>query len=179
VLDAITRYTPISAQSTINSFTSCTACYIDFSQITNKEKRMKVTIYLLAIILSFGLMGCDDDDSETEADLAGVGAACTTDDQCQQPEDDAGPVQECLTEFTGGYCGVKDCASNEDCPEGSVCVDHDGTEYCFRICNDKPECNANRDEDVESNCVGGGSVDYVDPTTPKETKACVPPSSGV
>jgi hypothetical protein len=117
-------------------------------------------------------MGCDDDDSETEADLVGVGAECTTDAECLQPEDDAGPVQECLTQFKGGYCGIEDCASNEDCPEGSVCVDHEDAEYCFRRCNDKSECNVNRSPEVESNC--SANIEFVDDTT--TGKACVPPS---
>ena len=137
---------------------------------------MKITI-LLAAMMSLFILGCGDDDNgdENEADLVGIGAECTVDTDCLQPEDDAGLAQECLTEFTGGYCGIKDCASNEDCPEGSACVDHDnGSEYCFRVCDNKPECNANRAEDVESNC--SANIEFVDDTTPDGTKACVPPS---
>jgi hypothetical protein len=139
---------------------------------------MKVTKYLLILLMSVGFVaiGCGDDDgNENEADEKGVGAQCETSADCQQPEDDAGMAQECLTEFTGGYCGIEDCASNEDCPEGSACVDHDnGNEYCFRVCDNKPECNANRDEDVEANC--SANIEFVDDTTPDGTKACVPPS---
>ncbi|QQR88559.1 MAG: hypothetical protein IPJ88_09830 [Myxococcales bacterium] len=94
-------------------------------------------------------LSCDDDD--TEADLLGVGAECTTSDQCTLDE------QICLTEFKGGYCGLRDCLSHDDCPDASACVKHsDGisgsSNYCFRICVDKAECNENRSLDNESNC---------------------------
>jgi hypothetical protein len=73
-----------------------------------------------------------------------------------------------------GYCGLEDCASNDDGPERSACVAHDdGNTYRFRVCDDKPECNVNRSEASESNC--SASLDFVDPDT--TLKACVPPSS--
>ena len=134
---------------------------------------MKIAIFLAAMMGLF-MLGCGDDDGdENEADEVGVGAQCETSADCLQPEDDAGMPQECLTQFKGGYCGIEDCASNEDCPEGSACVDHDdGQEYCFRTCNEKSECNVNRSEDVESNC--SSNIEFVDDTT--TGKACVPPS---
>jgi hypothetical protein len=107
-------------------------------------------------------------DGGTEADQLGVGAECTSDDDC-----DADTDQICLTNFKGGYCGIRDCTANADCPEGSACVAHDdGTNYCFRSCTDKPECNANRTVENESNC--SSSVEYVEAET--DGKACVPPS---
>jgi hypothetical protein len=134
---------------------------------------MKITLCLLAVLVALGFVACGDDDGGTEADRVGVGADCVTDDGCLQPEDDAGPRLECLTQFKGGYCGIEDCASNEDCPEGSACVDHDdGSEYCFRVCTEKSECNINRSSDVESNC--SSNIEFVDDTT--TGKACVPPS---
>ena len=138
---------------------------------------MKSTLYLLILLLSLVLVfiACDDDDDgdKNEADEVGVGAQCEDSSDCQQPEDDAGPVQECLTNFTGGYCGIKDCTANADCPEGSACVAHtDGVNYCFRQCAEKPECNVNRDPEVEANC--SANVEWVEEDTPG--KACVPPS---
>ena len=116
-------------------------------------------------------VGCGDD--ENESDKLGIGAQCTTNDQCNTDEN-----QSCLTNFKGGYCSTPSgCTQSSDCPEGSACIAHDEggtvTNYCFRICADKPDCNANRDAENESNCVG--SVDFA--SGEKEgVKACVPPS---
>ena len=109
----------------------------------------------------------------SEADELGIGAQCTDSEQCLQDEDFE---QVCLTNFAGGYCGLADCTGDIDCPEDSACIAHDdGTNYCFRICVDKPDCNENRDVENESNC--SSSVTFVDGTQGR--KACVPPSSGV
>ena len=142
---------------------------------------MTTRILSIALLLGFAsLVGCGDDDEGNDADRAGVGAMCQVMDDCQQPDPpcDGGPgcfPQQCLTQFTGGYCGIQNCTSNAECPDGSACVAHDdGNNYCFRLCNDKPECNLHRDAANESNC--SSSVDFVDPTT--QGKACVPPSSG-
>jgi hypothetical protein len=120
----------------------------------------------LALVL---LAGCGGDGSE--ADLLGVGAQCSGADEC----DDDPNEQACRTEFKGGYCGVVGCAEDVDCPEDSACVAHtDGQRYCFRLCADKAECNANRDVDNEANC--SSSVDFVEYSG--SLKACVPPSAG-
>lgn len=101
-----------------------------------------------------------------DADDLGIGAQCSVDDDC-----DLEGGQACLS-FKGGYCGLEGCLSNADCPENSGCVAHtDGINYCFRLCDDKADCNANRDLDNEANC--SSSVDFVEPTN---AKACVPPS---
>ena len=71
---------------------------------------------------------------------------------------------------------LEDCAGDEDCPDGSACIrDEDDTNYCFRVCDDKPECNRNRSAENESNC--SANVDFVDDRDGR--KACVPPSSGL
>ena len=104
----------------------------------------------------------------SDADDIGVGAQCTANDQCNQEDGD----QTCLA-FKGGYCGLEGCTSASDCPSGSACVAHtDGKNYCFRICVDKPDCNANRDAENEANC--SSSVDFVSGANGR--KACVPPS---
>lgn len=124
---------------------------------------MKLFGIFLALLLGFGT-GCGDD---SEADRRGIGAECSSSDDCTEAN------QQCLTQFKGGYCGSQGCASTEECPPGSGCVSHtDGTNYCFRICLDKIECNANRSVDNESNC----SSNITFASGKKEGKACVPPS---
>ncbi len=118
------------------------------------------------------LTACGGSD-QTEADRVGIGASCTDAAICESVE---GVELECLNTFTGGYCGLSGCAGDPDCPEGSACVAHDdGETYCFRLCVDKPDCNANRAEDEEANCVG--SITFVDARNGR--KACEPPSSGL
>ncbi len=125
--------------------------------------------HALLLTMSFTLgaaASCGDDG--TEADLLGVGAECTSTDEC-----DAETMQECLPQFAGGYCGIEGCTADADCPEASACVAHDdGVNYCFRICEDKPDCNANRSVDNEANC--SSSVVFVEDAQGR--KACVPPS---
>jgi hypothetical protein len=139
--------------------------------------RARTRSFFVAAIGFVGLSSaCSDDDGGygTQADQIGVGAECRNDADCLQTGD-GGIVQQCLTEFKGGYCGLKACQADEECPYGSACVSHeDGQTYCFRICRDKGECNLNRSVDHESNCVS--SVDFVEGAN--GSKACVPPSSG-
>ena len=98
----------------------------------------------------------------------GVGAECTDTSQCDEETE-----QSCLPNFKGGYCGIVDCVDDDDCPFDSGCVAHDdGTNYCFRTCRDKAECNENRSPDNESNC--SSNVDFVEGNEGR--KACVPPS---
>jgi hypothetical protein len=122
-----------------------------------------VRLSLVAALAMMFAFACGDD-----ADDLGVGAQCTGDDQC-----DADTMQTCLA-FKGGYCGIKGCLLDADCPDLSKCVAHDdGMNYCFRTCLDKAECNANRDAANEANC--SSSVTFVEANT--GLKACVPPSS--
>jgi hypothetical protein len=121
----------------------------------------------LSAAVLFGACGGDDGE---EADRVGIGAECANNEACTETD------QTCLTEFKGGYCGKTGCTSNKDCPEASACVSYDnGTNYCFRICVDKAECNQKRTLENQSNC--SSSVTFVEPAT--NVKACVPPSSGV
>lgn len=128
---------------------------------------------LICIGLALAVFGCGDDEGGTQADRLGVGAACSSNDECLR-EGDGGINLTCLPQFKGGYCGLEDCTGNDDCPERSACVAHDdGHNYCFRTCADKPECNVNRPPEDEANC--SSSVDFVDSAT--SVKACVPPSN--
>lgn len=128
---------------------------------------MKRFLLIGLLLTSLSAMGCGDDDNGTEADKLGVGAQCTSNDDCTEDG------QSCLLQFKGGYCGVADCTTNADCPEGSGCITHDdGNNYCFMVCTDKSQCNTNRDAANESNC--SGSVTWADTDL---GKACVPPSA--
>jgi hypothetical protein len=123
---------------------------------------------ILAVVVSlgaFGLAGCSDD-----ADALGVGAECTSTENCDSGDDEI--KLTCLTTFKGGYCGIEGCTKNADCPESSICVTYDdGKNYCFRTCAEKAECNANRGAEVESNC--SSSITRVEEGT---AKACIPSS---
>jgi len=104
-----------------------------------------------------------------DANDRGVGAACANDTECTEEG------QRCLTQFTGGYCGISSCAHDVDCPDGSACVTYDdGTNYCFLTCIDKPDCNDNRTIDVEASCVS--SLPFVDGAMGR--KVCRPSLGG-
>ena len=132
--------------------------------------------FCVSVLVSGLVVGCGDS-GETEADQIGVGAQCNEAAECESA--DEAIVLECLTQFTGGYCGLEGCEGDADCPAGSACVTHDDgggdANYCFRLCQDKSECNRNRDPDNEANC--SANITFVD--EPQDRKACVPPSSGL
>jgi hypothetical protein len=116
----------------------------------------------VAVAALLWLGGCGN-----QADERGIGAQCTKKEDCAEEE------QQCLP-FRGGYCGLRDCTKDADCPTGSGCVAHtDGVNYCFRTCQEKAECNRNRAVEVEANC--SANVTFVEGALGR--KACVPPSS--
>lgn len=124
---------------------------------------------LAALVLLGSVFACGGDDGGglTPAQQHGVGAACKADTDCVVGE----TALKCLP-FKGGYCGLADCKGDADCPSGSACVAHtDGSNYCFLLCTDKPQCNFTRPPEIESNCVS--NIDFVDGK--KTNKACVPP----
>src|SRR5687768_9610826 len=96
-----------------------------------RRHAMTVVVFLGALAAG-AFAGCG-----TAADNLGVGAACTSEDQCLDE-------LTCLTGFKGGYCGLSGCTADDQCPDGSLCVTEAGTNYCFRACTDKAECNVNR-----------------------------------
>jgi hypothetical protein len=119
---------------------------------------------LRSIVLAIALSACG-----SNADSLGVGAQCGSDADCTTTT----PPEHCLTNFKGGYCGLQGCVHDTDCPTDSACIMHtDGHNYCFRLCADKTDCNANRDPVNEANCES--SITFVDGTMNR--KACVPPS---
>lgn len=121
-------------------------------------------ILIVVAFLALGAAACGSD-----ADRLGVGGTCNAEDTCPANDDF---TLACLPGFKGGYCGLTGCEKNADCPETSICVAHEGANYCFRTCEDKSECNENRSADSESNC--SSSIERVDAG---KSKACVPPSA--
>jgi hypothetical protein len=122
------------------------------------------------------LAGCGNDDGNA-ADRIGVAAECTSDEVCPEVARGDETIQlSCIRDFKGGYCGIRGCQADDDCPDGAACVNHDdGSSYCFRICAEKIECNRNRSPDNEANC--SASIDFAEAS--RDDKACVPPSSGI
>ena len=124
-------------------------------------------VWVLALPIALG--ACRDDGNGapgTEADRFGVGAACAGDAQCAEGQ--------AFLAFKNGYCGIEGCTADADCPQGSACVAHtDGSNYCFLLCVNKPDCNLNRPVDGEANCVS--SIVFVD-SEAGHSKACEPPS---
>ena len=134
-----------------------------------KTRRLVRMLALTPLVLLFA--GCGDDNDGpglTEAQLHGVGAACDKDADCFIN----GMPLVCLP-FKGGYCGLADCQADAECPAGSGCVAHDdGSNYCFLLCTDKPQCNYTRPVEIEANC--SSNIDFLD--NAKGSKACVPPT---
>ena len=121
---------------------------------------------ILCGLVVVAAVGCGS--GQSEAVRRGVGSECNASQMCTEMG------QVCLTEFKGGYCGVSGCQHDSECQAGSACVTENGTNYCFLICADKPECNVKRTLDNESNCTS--SLSFVDGTMGR--KVCNPPSSG-
>jgi hypothetical protein len=124
---------------------------------------MRSALGALAAMAMLCWSGCGDSANEQL-----IGAECTSSTTCDNED------LTCLNQFAGGYCGAAGCASNADCPKGSICVTDQGTNFCFLVCTDKTDCNKNRTLANESNC--SSNITRVEPS---ETKACVPPSSGL
>ena len=126
---------------------------------------MSRTLCALVVVALIGSCG----GNSSEAIRRGVGSECNVSLTCTEPD------QVCLSVFAGGYCGVSPCTHDSDCPGGSACVTADDQiNYCFLICNDKPECNVRRSAANESNCTS--SLTFVDGADGR--KVCRPPLSG-
>jgi len=99
--------------------------------------QLAVPAFALGVLVA----ACDDTSSQTGTrpitDLNGVpyGDACATDDDCGGLKDSCCTGGKCSKE---GWCSPK-CASDQDCPEGFFCIDHDGSR-CFAQCADDRDC---------------------------------------
>jgi hypothetical protein len=125
----------------------------------------RVILLFVAMLLSVGTVSCG---GGNQSDKVGIASECAADDDC--PKVDSVQLT-CLTIFKGGYCGLRGCLADADCPVGAACINEGGVNYCFRECIDKPECNVRRSTANEANCVG--SAVHVGVST---AKVCVPPS---
>ncbi|MCO4745160.1 MAG: hypothetical protein KC912_10250 [Proteobacteria bacterium] len=136
-----------------------------------------MNLRVLAVLVFMACSGGGND-----ADELGIASECASTEDCPEVSwvADSGETEtqlECLDQFAGGYCGITPCTSGSDCPEQSICVAHtDGANYCFRSCENKPECNANRSGDNEANC--SSNFDWADASDDNGERACIPPSSG-
>lgn len=75
----------------------------------------------------------------------GVGASCADDTECAAD-------LACNLDFEGGYCGARECTTDAMCPPDSVCVDEDGTGYCFRTCTTESDCSFCRGQELAAGC---------------------------
>ena len=92
----------------------------------------------------------------------GVGAACADDADCAT---DLG----CDHAFDGGYCGSRDCSSDGDCPDNSLCVANGASSYCARTCASDGDCSFCRPDAVAASC--RSDVDFLGPGS---DTVCVP-----
>lgn len=101
-----------------------------------------MTRFVAGFGLLLGALSCGDDAEVAErpdVTQAGIefGSTCAEDSQCGNTDDGA----ECCT---GGKCGPDGwcsprCDSDQDCPDGFFCIDHDGSR-CFMACEDDRDC---------------------------------------
>lgn len=69
-----------------------------------------------------------------EVTLPGLpGEGCASASECQG-------TQDCLAQFTGGYCAQVTCGPDLPCPEGARCVRLSGKPICLRSCETSDDC---------------------------------------
>jgi hypothetical protein len=97
---------------------------------------MRRLTILLSALNALGLAcGHAEDFSAVRPDPSPlVGGACTGDAECDQ---------HCIRDddFPGGFCTLLGCRSNEDCPDGTVCVTAEGG-VCLFPCEGPLDCTA-------------------------------------
>ncbi len=75
--------------------------------------------FLVGLVL---LVGCGGDQIDSF-----IGAECTRDSQCEERCFQGG-------NYPGGFCSIA-CASDNDCPSDTVCIEHDGG-VCMFLCSE-------------------------------------------
>jgi hypothetical protein len=88
---------------------------------------------VLVVIGISGLLGCHRCGGDDDVGQFGVlvGGPCLDDDDC---------VERCLEggRYPGGTCTIR-CDEDEECPDGTWCVDHDGG-VCLLGCEEEEHC---------------------------------------
>jgi hypothetical protein len=93
-------------------------------------------------LLSTLAWGCGDSGTSSAGerpvtDFNGVPYAST----CESDQDCGGAVDSCCSGgkcSPDGWCSPR-CDTDNDCPDGFYCIDHDGTR-CFSACEDDRDC---------------------------------------
>ncbi|MCZ7681221.1 MAG: hypothetical protein M5U28_21495 [Sandaracinaceae bacterium] len=88
-----------------------------------------------ALAAALMLVGCGNG---VGVDGPVVGGDCVVSSECAMES-------RCLTgeAYPGGYC-AKSCASDEDCPDGSACVEQEGG-VCLLACGGASDCREGYD----------------------------------
>ncbi len=116
-----------------------------------------------------GATGDKDGDAESKdaagpvvigpAERGNIGAQCKGDKACN------GETTICLeeirgsmsltTRFPNGYCAIEECATDDDCPAATGCLDAYGVLNCTQRCNKESDCRT--DEGYECGTPEGSS----------------------
>jgi hypothetical protein len=98
----------------------------------------------------FAIAACGGDDVGTEGKL--VGGPCAFSSEC---DESGGSL--CLLEesFPGGTCAVR-CANQDQCPDGSRCVNKN-TGICLLSCGGADDCRAGYACEILDDQEGGGA----------------------
>lgn len=93
----------------------------------------------------------------------GVGTGCDGDDDCD------GELSCVTNGFPGGYCTLRDCATNDDCPGENVCGMVEGAAVCLRPCGRDSDCSFCRDGVEKGRC-----AEDVELASGESASVCVP-----
>lgn len=88
-----------------------------------------------------------------------IGDSCAMDSDCEGEATCVTSVSVMGFEipFPGGYCQIRECQADDDCPEGSGCIMAMGTNACLATCDMTSDCR----EDEGYQCAAlGGAIDY-------------------
>lgn len=106
---------------------------------------------LLVGLAALHAVACNDDDVGKDGTL--VGGPCSFSTDCDEPNGSF-----CLSDesFPGGTC-AKRCATHDQCPSGSACVDKNSG-ICLLVCGGVGDCREGYSCDPLANRSGGGQT---------------------
>lgn len=73
----------------------------------------------------------------------GIGASCARDEDCATG-------YSCSPGYDGGYCGLDDCETSDDCPSDSACILTSAGTTCAKRCSTQSDCSFCRYDDFVS-----------------------------